>query len=101
MSHKTILNREEVLHLAGLAKLHLSEDEIEKFRVQLGETIDYVKVLDELDIRNVSPTHSIVDLQNIIREDGESSDNALTAEETFQNAKSVKENEFVVDRIMD
>jgi aspartyl-tRNA(Asn)/glutamyl-tRNA(Gln) amidotransferase subunit C len=64
MADKT-LSKDEILHLARLAKLELTEDEIEKYREQLGETIEYVKNLDELDTKNTPPTNSVVDLKNV------------------------------------
>ena len=97
---KNILSMEEVLHLAHLARLSLSEDEIKKFAEQFGETIDYIKNLDELETKDVSATNSVVDLKNVTYEDGEKNEIGLTIEEALQNAKKTKKNEFVVDRIM-
>ena len=95
-----MLSKEEILHLAHLARLFLSEDEIKKFAEQFGETIDYIKNLDELETKDVSATNSVVDLKNVTYEDGEKNEIGLTIEEALQNAKKTKKNEFVVDRIM-
>ena len=64
------LSKDEVLHLAKLAGLTLSEEEIEKNAGQLAETIEYIKNLDELDTAKVKPTNSVVDLSNVTFEDG-------------------------------
>lgn len=101
MSHIQTLTKEEVLHLAKLAGLTLTEEEIEKNSAQLAETIEFIKNLDELDTKNVKPTNSVVDLSNVTFEDGEKNTRALTAKEAFSNGKNVKDNAFVVGRIMD
>lgn len=98
---KNVLSKEKILHLAHLARLTLSDEEINKYQKQFGETIDYIKNLDELDTANVKPTNSVVDLKNVTYKDGTASKNGLTVKEATQNAKKVKENEFFVDRIME
>lgn len=100
MAKKVVLSREEILHLAKLAKLNLTEDEIKEYKTQLEETIDYVKNLDELDTKNIKPTNSVVDLENVTFEDGIRNEKALTPEEAFSNSKKVKNDKFVVDRIL-
>jgi len=94
------LSKDEVLHLAKLAGLTLTEAEIEKNAAQLAETIDYIKNLDELNTDGVAPTNSVVDLSNVTFEDGEKNTRALSPEEAFSNGKNVKDNAFVVGRIM-
>lgn len=95
-----ILTREEVLHLAKLAVLELSEAEIEKNSGQLNETIDFIKNLDELDTKGVAPTNSVVDLSNVTFEDGKKNERQLSPDEAFSNGKNVKDNAFVVERII-
>jgi len=96
-----ILSKDEILHLAHLARLTLTYEEIEKYQKQFSETIDYIKNLEELNTQNIKPTNSVVDLKNVTYEDGTNSTNSLTTKEAVQNAKHVKEEEFVVERIMD
>ncbi|MBI4973081.1 Asp-tRNA(Asn)/Glu-tRNA(Gln) amidotransferase subunit GatC [Candidatus Roizmanbacteria bacterium] len=97
---KKILSKEEILHLAHLARLTLTDEEILKYQEQFGETIDYIKNLGELDTKNVPPTNSVVDLKNVTFEDGVENLIGLTTNEALQNAKKIKGNEFIVDRIM-
>lgn len=97
---KKILSREEILHLAKLANLSLTDEEIVKYQSQFGETIDYIKNLEELDTKDIAPTNSVVDLKNVTFEDGTQNKIGLTLKETVQNAKKVKGNEFIVERIM-
>lgn len=100
MSKDNKLSRDEILHLADLAKLTLNDQEIAKYQEVLGETIEYVKNLDELNTDNVAPTNSVVDLKNVTCDDGAKSTNGLTTKEALQNAPRVKNDEFVVPRIM-
>jgi len=101
MSKKTLLSKEEILHLAKLAKLQLTDEEIVKYQSQLGETIEYIKNLDELDITDIPATNSVGNLENVTYEDGAQSLNSLTEKEALQNAKKVKNGEFAVTRIME
>src|SRR3989339_717444 len=96
---KKALSKEEILHLADLAKLSLTESEIDKYTKQLGETIDFIKNLDELDTKDVLPTNSVVDLKNINFDDGGKNEKSLNEKEALQNAPNIKDKAFIVGRI--
>lgn len=98
MSTKSI-SRDEILHLAKLASLTLTEAEIEKFASQFGQTLDYIKNLDELDTQDTKPTNSVVDLKNVTFEDGTENTRKLSESDVFQNTKNTKNGGFVVNRI--
>jgi aspartyl-tRNA(Asn)/glutamyl-tRNA(Gln) amidotransferase subunit C len=97
---KKKLTREDMLHLARLSKLQLTEEEIEKYLKQLDETVEYVENLDELNTENVEPTNQVTNLTNVFFEDGQKNERGLSAAESLKNAKKKKNNMFVVDRIM-
>jgi aspartyl-tRNA(Asn)/glutamyl-tRNA(Gln) amidotransferase subunit C len=63
------ISRDEVLHVAGLARLDLSEDEIERFREQLNAILEAVGKVAELDLSDVEPTAHPLDLVNAWAED--------------------------------
>ena len=63
------ISREEVLHVAKLARLALSEDEIERFRDQLSAILEAVGKVSELDLAGVPPTSHPLDLVNVVAED--------------------------------
>ncbi len=63
------LSSEEVKHIALLARLGLSEDEIEKFRIQLSNILENFEILKQLDTTDLPPTAQSIDLQNILRPD--------------------------------
>jgi len=63
------LSREEVIHIAALARMGLSEAEIEKAREQLANILENFEVLKEVDTANVPPTAQSINLSNVMRED--------------------------------
>jgi aspartyl-tRNA(Asn)/glutamyl-tRNA(Gln) amidotransferase subunit C len=63
------ITREEVLHVARLARLSLPEAEADRLRGQLSAILDYVKQLDRLDTRNVVPTSHAVETGTPFRDD--------------------------------
>jgi len=63
------LRKEEVEHVAKLARLAVSEEEKEAFGRQLSEILTYVGKLNELDTSKVEPTSHVLDLSNVFRDD--------------------------------
>ena len=63
------LSREEVLHIARLARLGLTEDEIDRMREQLSNILENFEILQQVDTSGVPPTAQSIALQNVVRED--------------------------------
>ncbi len=63
------LTREEVLHIALLARLGLTEAEVDKLREQLSDILDNFQVLQQVDTTNVPPTAQSIALRNVVSED--------------------------------
>lgn len=59
----------EVEHVAHLARLRLSADELEKLQHELSHILDYIDMLKEVDVSSVAPTAQVTDLANVMRED--------------------------------
>jgi aspartyl-tRNA(Asn)/glutamyl-tRNA(Gln) amidotransferase subunit C len=78
------ISRDEVLHVAKLARLALSEEEIEKFRAQLSAILEAVGKVSELDLEGVPPTSHPLDLVNVLAEDEPQP--CLSREEALANA---------------
>jgi aspartyl-tRNA(Asn)/glutamyl-tRNA(Gln) amidotransferase subunit C len=93
------LTRDDVLKLARLSRLKLTNEEIEKFRTELSEILDYVKKLDSSDIRNVEPTYQVTGLKNIMRPD-ESRDYGYTTDDLLKNAPATEKHMFKVKRVL-
>jgi aspartyl-tRNA(Asn)/glutamyl-tRNA(Gln) amidotransferase subunit C len=65
-----MLSREEVLHVARLARLELTEDEIERLSGELSKVLDHIETISELgDLADVEPTSHVVTLENALRAD--------------------------------
>lgn len=86
---KKQLTKEEILHLATLSKLQLTDAEIEKYETQIDETLDYVQNLSELDTSNVKETNQAVDLKNVEFEDGEKNERGLTNKKGYFSVKRI------------
>jgi len=97
---KRMLSKDEILHLAKLANLYLTEEEINKYWKQLEETVEYIKNLNKLDTEKVEPTCQTTNLTNIFFKDGEENKRKLTIEEAIKNAKNKKNGYFTVKRIL-
>ena len=63
------LSREDVQHVASLARLGLSDDEVETMREQLSSILGHIEVLSQLDTEAIPPTAQVIALQNVLRED--------------------------------
>jgi aspartyl-tRNA(Asn)/glutamyl-tRNA(Gln) amidotransferase subunit C len=63
------LSKEEVKHVAHLARLAITDEEAEKFAEQLGKIADFAEQLSELDTTNVEPTSHVLPIVNVMRED--------------------------------
>ena len=97
---KKVLSKKGAEHLAKLSALELSEEELEKYQDQLGETIDYVKNLDELDTKDVKPTSHTVEVENVSFEDGAQNTRDLSQEEALKNAKASRDGFFTTKRVL-
>lgn len=64
-----MIDREQVLHVAKLARLRLSDDEVERMTGELSQILEHVERMDRLELDDVEPTTHVVDLQNVLRED--------------------------------
>ena len=65
----TQISRDDVLHLAQLSSLALTDNEIDGLRVDIGNILNYIQQLSELDTSGVEPTYQVTDLENVWRDD--------------------------------
>jgi aspartyl-tRNA(Asn)/glutamyl-tRNA(Gln) amidotransferase subunit C len=66
---RRVIDREQVLHVAKLARLELSEEEVEKMASELSGILEHVERINELDLENVEPTSHVVSVENVLRPD--------------------------------
>jgi len=92
------ITKEDVVHVANLARLQLSEEAIEKFAGQIGEILDHVDSLKRVDTQGVSATTHAISLTNAFREDqlSEQADRDLC----MSNAPESEDGSFVVPKII-
>jgi aspartyl-tRNA(Asn)/glutamyl-tRNA(Gln) amidotransferase subunit C len=64
-----MLDRAQVLHVARLARLELSEPEIERMAAELSNVLEHIEKIGELDLEGVPPTSHVVDVVNVLRPD--------------------------------
>ena len=78
------ITKEQVLHVAQLAHLDLTDEEVDRFREQLSAILDAVSKVQELDLADVPPTSHPLDVVNVWREDEPRP--SLPVEEALANA---------------
>ena len=64
-----MLDREQVLHVARLARLELSEEEVERMAAELSKVLDHIEKIGELELDGVPPTSHVIDVVNALRAD--------------------------------
>ena len=64
-----MIDREQVLHVARLARLRLSDEEVERMSDELSSILEHVERIGELDLDGVEPTSHVVDVENVLRPD--------------------------------
>jgi aspartyl-tRNA(Asn)/glutamyl-tRNA(Gln) amidotransferase subunit C len=93
------LTREDVLKLARLARLELSDEEIEEFSQELSEILQYVEQLQSVDVDGLKPTNQVTGLTNVTRDD-EVIDYGYAAADLLKNVLAVKGNQIKVKRML-
>ena len=86
------ITRDEVLHVARLARLELTDDDVAKFQEQLSDILEAVSKVSELDLSDVPPTAHPLQIANAWAEDEPHA--CLTREETFANAPDELDGHF-------
>jgi aspartyl-tRNA(Asn)/glutamyl-tRNA(Gln) amidotransferase subunit C len=64
-----MLERAQVLHVARLARLELSDDEVERMADELSKVLDHIEKIRELDLHGVQPTSHVIDVAGVLRAD--------------------------------
>ncbi|HSB69334.1 MAG TPA: Asp-tRNA(Asn)/Glu-tRNA(Gln) amidotransferase subunit GatC [Candidatus Methylomirabilis sp.] len=93
------ITREEVEHVARLARLELTEAEMEQMTAQLDSILGYMDTLNELDTGQVEPTTTVIPMTSVMREDMVRP--SLTQEEALANAPDREDVYFRVPRIIE
>ncbi|MGC4378582.1 Asp-tRNA(Asn)/Glu-tRNA(Gln) amidotransferase subunit GatC [Fictibacillus sp. Mic-4] len=93
------ISEEQVKHVAHLARLAVSEEEVKMFTEQLDAIIGFAEELNELDTDNVELTTHVLDLKNVLREDVVK--DSVSREEALKNAPDQKDGQFKVPNVLE
>jgi aspartyl-tRNA(Asn)/glutamyl-tRNA(Gln) amidotransferase subunit C len=90
-----MLSRDQVLHVAKLARLELTEEEIERFASELSKVLDHIEMINQLgDLADVPPTSHVITVENALRADEPRP--SLPREVALANAPAVEDEGFSV-----
>jgi aspartyl-tRNA(Asn)/glutamyl-tRNA(Gln) amidotransferase subunit C len=93
------LNREDVLKLAQLARLDLSDEEVGEFSHELTDILRYVEQLGSVDVKGLKPTQQVTGLVNVMRED-EVKGYGYKPAELLKNVPEVQDNQIKAKRMV-
>ena len=93
------LTDEEVRHIALLARLGISDSEVEKFRDQLSNILENMELLKQVDTSGIEPTSQSVALQNVFRPDEPGP--SLAVDEVLANAPGQEDSSFRVNAVLE
>lgn len=93
------LTRDDVLKLARLAKLELTDDEVTKFTEELGAILGYVEQLESVDVEGLEPTYQVSGLKNVMRTD-EVVNYGVSQAELLKNLPEQENGQIKVKRVL-
>ncbi|MFC4388963.1 Asp-tRNA(Asn)/Glu-tRNA(Gln) amidotransferase subunit GatC [Gracilibacillus marinus] len=93
------ITKEQVKHVANLARLAITDEEVERMTKQLADIINYAELLNELDTDGVEPTTHVLDLKNVMRKDEPRE--WITKEDALKNAPDQQDGQFRVPSILE
>jgi len=93
------LSRDDILKLASLARISLSDDEVEEFSSELSAILKYVEQLSDVEVSGLQPTNQVTGLTNVMRED-EVIDYGYQPADLLKNVPRVKDNQLQVKRMI-
>jgi aspartyl-tRNA(Asn)/glutamyl-tRNA(Gln) amidotransferase subunit C len=64
-----VIERDQVLHVARLARLRLTDEEVERMSGELSSILDHIEKINELDLEDVAPTSHVIGVENVLRAD--------------------------------
>ena len=95
-----MLTKKEVQYLANLARIKISEQEEEKFQKDISSILDYVKKLEEIDVKGVEPMSHSIAVENVMREDKAERFPGNKVEKLIESAPRKKERHIKVNTIL-
>ena len=93
------LTREEVIHIAKLARLALSDAEVDQFQVQLSQILQHVEQLQQVDTAGIEPTTNMLQSRTVLRTDEPHP--TLSPAQVLQNARTTDKAQFRVPPVLE
>ncbi len=94
------LTRDDVLKLARLSRLQLTDEEIDQFGAEISALLEYVTQLHEVNLEGIEPTYQVTGLKNVMRPD-EVMDYGPDQQALLQNAPATEKGHFKVKRMVE
>jgi len=95
-----MISKKEVKHIAKLARLGLTEKELDKMQKELSSILDYMKKLKKVNVSKVEPTSHSVQLENVMREDEVKNIDPQAKKKSLKQASEIKDNYLKVKSIL-
>lgn len=93
------LTRDDVLRLANLARLNLTDAEVTQFQTEISQILQYVEQLQTVDLDNIAPTNQVTGLVNVMRED-KIIDYGASLSDLLANAPAIENNHIKVRKML-
>lgn len=93
------VNQETIAHLAELSNFALTEAESTRLRSDIGEIVNYISQLDQLDTSGIEPTYQVIEMENVWRED-EILPQDADCDALLALTKEVKDHQIVVPKVL-
>jgi len=93
------LSREDILRLADLSRLRLTDEEVERFGPELSAILDYVEKLNKTDTTGLEPTYQVSGLKNVMRSD-EIKPYQASPKALLKGAPAIENNQFKVKKVL-
>lgn len=94
------LTKQQIEHIANLARLELSEAELDKYGSQLSGILSYIDQLKEINTENIEPTAQVTGLQNVLRDDAVEAWDEDEVEDALKLAPEIENRQFKVRRVL-
>ena len=94
------LTKDEIQHVADLARLELSDDEIEKYGEQLSGVLSYIDQLQEVNTDAIEPTAQVTGLENVLREDSIKTWDKTEVKNSLVQSPEIEDNQVKVKRVL-
>ena len=95
------LSDKDIKHIADLARLELSAEELEKYGDQLSDVLSYIDQLEEVSVDDTEPTAQVTGLENVLREDEKDDWDEVEKKETLEQAPDLEDNQYKVKRVLE